>query len=85
MPGPEIHNKVTEMNGLTIQQLLFENVGGRRDGVLSEWRWRACEGESGRPGAWLTTLQIPISLDWKRLPPPGGKRQIDSVQSMNKL
>eukprot|EP00983_Pelagomonas_calceolata_P062662 1147381-Pelagomonas_calceolata.AAC.1 len=27
MPGPEIHNKATEMNGLTIQQLLFENCG----------------------------------------------------------
>eukprot|EP00983_Pelagomonas_calceolata_P057177 1144950-Pelagomonas_calceolata.AAC.1 len=27
MPGPEIHNKTTEMNGLTVQQLLFENVG----------------------------------------------------------
>eukprot|EP00983_Pelagomonas_calceolata_P069883 1150549-Pelagomonas_calceolata.AAC.3 len=27
MPGPEIHNKTTEMNGLTIQQLLFENAG----------------------------------------------------------
>eukprot|EP00983_Pelagomonas_calceolata_P129641 1161623-Pelagomonas_calceolata.AAC.19 len=27
MPGPEIHNKTIEMNGLTIQQLLFENVG----------------------------------------------------------
>eukprot|EP00983_Pelagomonas_calceolata_P057519 1145107-Pelagomonas_calceolata.AAC.1 len=27
MPGPEIHNKVIEMNGLTIQQLLSENVG----------------------------------------------------------
>eukprot|EP00983_Pelagomonas_calceolata_P066089 1148863-Pelagomonas_calceolata.AAC.5 len=29
--------------------------------LLGAWRWRAGEGESGRPGAWRTTLQIPIS------------------------
>eukprot|EP00983_Pelagomonas_calceolata_P134461 1162063-Pelagomonas_calceolata.AAC.1 len=27
MPGPEIYNKTTKINGLTIQQLLFENMG----------------------------------------------------------
>eukprot|EP00983_Pelagomonas_calceolata_P004305 140118-Pelagomonas_calceolata.AAC.1 len=27
MPGPEIYNKTTEINGLTVQQLLFENMG----------------------------------------------------------
>eukprot|EP00983_Pelagomonas_calceolata_P031002 973741-Pelagomonas_calceolata.AAC.2 len=29
--------------------------------LLGAWRRRAGEGESGRPGAWQTTLQIPIS------------------------
>eukprot|EP00983_Pelagomonas_calceolata_P012756 407740-Pelagomonas_calceolata.AAC.1 len=27
IPGLEIYNKTTEMNGFTIQQLLFENMG----------------------------------------------------------
>eukprot|EP00983_Pelagomonas_calceolata_P016815 529707-Pelagomonas_calceolata.AAC.1 len=27
MPGPGIYNKMTEINGLTVQQLLFENMG----------------------------------------------------------
>eukprot|EP00983_Pelagomonas_calceolata_P003257 105913-Pelagomonas_calceolata.AAC.1 len=26
MPGPEIYNKTTKINGLTIQQHLFENM-----------------------------------------------------------
>eukprot|EP00983_Pelagomonas_calceolata_P117898 1160452-Pelagomonas_calceolata.AAC.9 len=30
-------------------------------GVLGTWQWRAGEGESGRPGAWPTALQILIS------------------------
>jgi len=37
MPGPEVHDKSTEIDGLTIQQLLLEDVGmcqtihGRQD------------------------------------------------------
>jgi len=27
MPGPEVHDKSTEIDGLTIQQLLLEDVG----------------------------------------------------------
>eukprot|EP00983_Pelagomonas_calceolata_P119487 1160610-Pelagomonas_calceolata.AAC.19 len=34
--------------------------GGGVGGMLGAQRWRA-GGESGRPGAWQTTLQIPIS------------------------
>jgi len=26
MPGPEIHHKMTEVNGLTVLQVLFENL-----------------------------------------------------------
>jgi len=30
MPGPEVHDKSTEIDGLTIQQLLLEDVGYHR-------------------------------------------------------
>eukprot|EP00983_Pelagomonas_calceolata_P065357 1148559-Pelagomonas_calceolata.AAC.1 len=30
-------------------------------GLLGAWQWGAGEGESRRPGAWRTSLQIPIS------------------------
>eukprot|EP00967_Tisochrysis_lutea_P017043 scaffold19263_cov19-Tisochrysis_lutea.AAC.1 len=36
---------------------------GLQGGVwLGAWRWRAEERDPGCPGAWPTTLQIPISF-----------------------
>eukprot|EP00983_Pelagomonas_calceolata_P103512 1158920-Pelagomonas_calceolata.AAC.1 len=39
---------------------IYREIRGR-GGVLGARRWRAGEGEFGRPGARLTTLQIPTS------------------------
>eukprot|EP00983_Pelagomonas_calceolata_P001032 36585-Pelagomonas_calceolata.AAC.2 len=46
----------------TRHALHFHGTSGE-GGVLGawQWQWRAGGGESGRPGAWRTTLQILIS------------------------
>eukprot|EP00983_Pelagomonas_calceolata_P124453 1161108-Pelagomonas_calceolata.AAC.1 len=47
--------------GTTPSNLLSTWGTSRGGGVLGAWQWRAGEGKSGRPGAWWTTLQIPMS------------------------
>eukprot|EP00983_Pelagomonas_calceolata_P075899 1153205-Pelagomonas_calceolata.AAC.4 len=65
-------------------------------GVLGAWRWRAGEGESGRPGAWQTTLQtlissmLPTSIKEMRIPRakapciPSNKRKEKSLKGVGR-
>eukprot|EP00200_Dunaliella_tertiolecta_P008695 CAMPEP_0202375396 /NCGR_PEP_ID=MMETSP1127-20130417/6078_1 /ASSEMBLY_ACC=CAM_ASM_000462 /TAXON_ID=3047 /ORGANISM="Dunaliella tertiolecta, Strain CCMP1320" /LENGTH=52 /DNA_ID=CAMNT_0048972853 /DNA_START=357 /DNA_END=515 /DNA_ORIENTATION=+ len=40
--------------------LRFQGFPGEEE-VLGGWQWKAGEEESGQPGAWATTQQIPIT------------------------
>eukprot|EP00983_Pelagomonas_calceolata_P046876 1140364-Pelagomonas_calceolata.AAC.2 len=46
---------------LSLSGILQQALGLLGGNLLGAWQWRMGEGESGRPGAWRTTLQFPIS------------------------